>query len=32
MGVLAGKRVLLLEDEVFIAFDAEEILLSLGAD
>jgi DNA-binding NtrC family response regulator len=32
MGVLTGKRVLLLEDEVFIAFDAEEILLSLGAD
>lgn len=31
MGVLTGKRVLLLEDEVFIAFDAEEILLSLGA-
>ncbi|KZX98239.1 MULTISPECIES: response regulator [unclassified Sulfitobacter] len=32
MGVLKGKRVLLLEDEIFIAFDAEEILLSLGAD
>jgi DNA-binding NtrC family response regulator len=32
MGVLTGKRVLLLEDEVFIAFDAEEILLSLGAE
>ena len=32
MAVLTGKRVLLLEDEVFIAFDAEEILLDLGAD
>lgn len=32
MGVLSGKRVLLLEDEVFIAFDAEEILFNLGAD
>lgn len=31
MGVLTGKRVLLLEDEIFIAFDAEEILINLGA-
>jgi DNA-binding NtrC family response regulator len=32
MGVLTGKRVLLLEDEIFIAFDTEEILLNLGAE
>lgn len=30
-GVLAGKRVLLLEDELLIAIDAEAILYDLGA-
>lgn len=31
-GVLAGKRVLLLEDEVIVALAAEDMLLELGAE